>query len=140
MKFAKNGQIQLTPDCPFFLLVAHPPIPLVEHRPSCNAARFCHFEEQRLICLVEALPGLRFFINRLHQKILKSAGLEHIRLHDLRHTFATVALQNGVDIKTVSSMLGHFDAGFTLRTYTHVTTKMQEEAAATMGKLIGASM
>ena len=43
----------------------------------------------------------------LHKKILKDAGLEHIRFHDLRHTFATTALQNGVDIKTVSSMLGH---------------------------------
>ena len=50
----------------------------------------------------------------LHKKILKDAGLEHIRFHDLRHTFATLALQNGVDIKTVSSMLGHYDAGFTL--------------------------
>ena len=79
-------------------------------------------------------------INRLHQKILKRAGLEHIRLHDLRHTFATVALQNGVDIKTVSSMLGHFDAGFTLRTYTHVTTKMQEQAADTMGQFIAQNM
>ena len=44
----------------------------------------------------------------LHKKILKDAGLEHIRFHDLRHTFATMALQNGVDIKTVSSMLGHY--------------------------------
>ena len=79
-------------------------------------------------------------INRLHQKILKSAGLEHIRLHDLRHTFATVALQNGVDIKTVSGMLGHFDAGFTLRTYTHVTTRMQEQAADTMGQFIAQNM
>ena len=79
-------------------------------------------------------------INRLHQRILKSAGLEHMRLYDLRHTFATVALQNGVDIKTVSSMLGHFDAGFTLRTYTHVTTKMQEQAADTMGQFIAQNM
>ena len=75
----------------------------------------------------------------IHNKILKSAGLPHIRLHDLRHTFATLALQNGVDVKTVSSILGHYDTGFTLRTYTHVTTKMQEEAA-TMGKLIGANV
>ena len=79
-------------------------------------------------------------INRLHQKILKSAGLEHIRLHDHRHTFTTVALQNGVDIKTASSMLGHFDAGFILRTYTHVTTKMQEQEADTMGKFIAGNM
>ncbi|MEI3088601.1 MAG: tyrosine-type recombinase/integrase [Oscillospiraceae bacterium] len=47
----------------------------------------------------------------IHKKILKDAGLEHLRFHDLRHTFATLALQNGVDVKTVSSMLGHFDAG-----------------------------
>ena len=68
-----------------------------------------------------------------HKKILKDAGLEHIRFHDLRHIFATLALQNGVDVKTVSGMLGHSSAGFTLDTYTHVTDKMQEEAAAKMG-------
>ena len=61
----------------------------------------------------------------LHKKILKDAGLEHIRFHDLRHTFATLALQNGVDVKTVSSMLGHYDAGFTLRTYTHAILQCQ---------------
>ena len=49
------------------------------------------------------------------------------------HTFATLALQNDVDIKTVSSMLGHYDAGFTLRTYTHATRQMQDQAAETMG-------
>ena len=67
---------------------------------------------------------------KLHQKILKDAGLEHIRFHDLRHTFATLALQNGIDVKTVSSMLGHSSAGFTLATYTHATNKAQEQAAA----------
>ena len=73
---------------------------------------------------------------KLHQKILKDAGLEHIRFHDLRHTFATLALQNGIDVKTVSSMLGHSSAGFTLATYTHATNKAQEQAAATMGNLV----
>ena len=72
----------------------------------------------------------------LHKKILKDAGLEHIRFHDLRHTFATMALQNGVDIKKVSSMLGHYDAGFTLRTYTHATRQKQDEAAETMGSFM----
>ena len=51
------------------------------------------------------------------QRVLKRAGLPRIRFHDLRHTFATMALQNGVDVKTVSSMLGHYSAGFTLDTY-----------------------
>ena len=72
----------------------------------------------------------------LHKKILKDAGLEHIRFHDLRHSFATMALQSGVDVKTVSSMLGHSDAGFTLRTYTHATRQKQDEAAQKMGGLL----
>ena len=72
----------------------------------------------------------------LHQRILKDAGLGHLRFHDLRHTFATLALQNGVDIKTVSTMLGHYDAGFTLHTYTHTTRQKQDEAAQTMGTLM----
>ena len=73
---------------------------------------------------------------KLHQKILKDAGLEHIRFHDLRHTFATLTLQNGIDVKTVSSMLGHSSAGFTLATYTHATNKAQEQAAAKIGNLL----
>ena len=76
----------------------------------------------------------------LHKKILKDAGLEHIRFHDLRHTFATMALQNGVDVKTVSNMLGHYDAGFTLRTYTHATRQMQEQAAEKMGNFMAQVM
>ena len=75
-------------------------------------------------------------IVNLHKKILKDAGLPHIRFHELRHTFATLALQNGVDVKTVSSMLGHYDAGFTLRTYTHATRQKQDEAAQTMGSFM----
>ncbi len=77
---------------------------------------------------------------KLHEKILKDANLEHIRFHDLRHTFATLALQNGVDIKTVSSMLGHYDVGFTLRTYTHATRQMQDQAAETMGSFMSQIM
>ena len=76
----------------------------------------------------------------IHKKILKDAGLEHIRFHDLRHTFATMALQNGVDAKTVSAMLGHHDAGFTLRTYTHATRQKQEEAAEKMGDFMAQVM
>ena len=57
----------------------------------------------------------------------------------LRMRFPSVsqlALQNGVDVKTVSSMLGHYDAGFTLDTYAHVTTDAQLKAAQTMGNIL----
>ena len=76
-------------------------------------------------------------LHMLH-RVLKRAGLPRVRFHDLRHTFATLALQNGVDIKTVSGMLGHYSAGFTLDTYAHVTTAAQKEAAKTMEKVLTA--
>ena len=53
---------------------------------------------------------------------------------------ATMALQNGVDVKTVSSMLGHYDAGFTLSVYAHATDRMQEEAAEKMGSFMAQAM
>lgn len=61
--------------------------------------------------------------------ILKEAGLPRIRFHDLRHTFATHALASGVDVKTLSGILGHTRAAFTLDTYTHTTGDMQKRAA-----------
>ncbi len=51
-----------------------------------------------------------------------------------------MALQNGVDIKTVFSMLGHYDAGFTLRTYTHAIRYLQDQAAKTMGNFMSQTM
>ena len=69
-------------------------------------------------------------VSRINRKLLVKAGIEeHVRFHDLRHTFATMALSSGVDVKTLSSMLGHFSAGFTLDTYTHITNDMQRGAA-----------
>lgn len=64
-------------------------------------------------------------------------GMSICRFHELSHTFATLALQNGVDVKTVSSILGHFSAGFTLGTYAHVTTTAQREAAKKMDGVLG---
>ena len=75
-------------------------------------------------------------VNNMLKRVLERAGIPKVRFHDLRHTFATIALQNGVDIKTVSGMLGHFSAGFTLDTYAHVTTSAQKEAAQTMGNVL----
>ena len=79
-------------------------------------------------------------IAAIHTKILKTLGLEHTRFHALRHTFASVALQNGVDIRTVSGMLGHADPGFTLRTYTHTMNSLQVQAAETMGEVMSQNL
>ena len=65
--------------------------------------------------------------------ILKKAVLPSIRFHDLRHTFATHAIAGGVDAKTLSGILGHANASFTLDNYTHITTDMQKSAARIVG-------
>ena len=63
------------------------------------------------------------------KQLLKKAGLPDIRFHDLRHTFATHALTSGVDAKTLSGILGHTNAGFTVNIYTHIADNMQRSAA-----------
>ena len=77
-------------------------------------------------------------IVKLHEKILNDAGIEHLRFHDLRHSFATYALQSGADVKTLSCMLGHYSAGFTLNTYCHATRDMQADAARKIGGFMSA--
>lgn len=61
--------------------------------------------------------------------VLESAGIEAHRFHDLRHTFTVESLRAGVDVKTVSEMLGHSSVSFTLDVYGHVTKAMQDDAA-----------
>ena len=55
-----------------------------------------------------------------------------LRFHDLRHTFATLSIQNGDDIKTVSESLGHATVAFTLDIYGHVTDQMRKDSADRM--------
>ena len=73
---------------------------------------------------------------RKMKELLEKANLPNIRFHDLRHTFATHALTSGVDAKTLSGILGHTNASFTLDTYTHVTTDMQQRASDIVGSFM----
>ena len=64
--------------------------------------------------------------------VLSAAGLESIRFHDLRHTYAVNAIRAGDDIKTIQGNLGHASAAFTLDRYGHFTERMREDSAARM--------
>ena len=69
----------------------------------------------------------------------KKAMLPTVRLHDLRHTHATLALQAGVHPKVVSERLGHANVSITLDTYSHAIPAMQEEAAIKIAELVFAA-
>ena len=68
--------------------------------------------------------------------LIRSRHLKKIRFHDLRHTCASLLLEAGVDIKTVSTILGHSSISTTADTYTHVLTTMKQDAANKLSSLI----
>lgn len=67
---------------------------------------------------------------------VRLAGMRRIRFHDLRHTYATLALRAGVNPKTVQERLGHSNVAITLGIYTHVTERDHQEAADAVAALI----
>ena len=70
------------------------------------------------------------------QRHARAAGLPRIRFHDLRHSYATLALQAGVPAKVVSDRLGHSTISITLDTYSHVLPGLQEDAAEKVAALV----
>jgi len=78
-------------------------------------------------------PGV---VSHTFAKVLKKAGLPHIRFHDLRHTHATLLLKAGVHAKIVSERLGHANISITLDTYSHVLPGLQERAAEQFDEML----
>ena len=68
--------------------------------------------------------------------VLKRAGCPAARFHDLRHTFATSALEHGMDVKTLSTVIGHVSSATTLNVYAHVTDEMRRKAADKIDRAI----
>jgi integrase len=77
------------------------------------------------------------YLAREFKRLLRAAGLPRMRLYDLRHTAATLALTAGVPAKVVSELLGHASSAFTLDVYAHVLPHMQAEAAVRVAALLG---
>ena len=76
-------------------------------------------------------------ITKRFRIMLERAHCKHVRFHDLRHTFATMALENGMDVKTLSAMIGHVSSETTLNIYSHVTDTMRAQAAVKIDREIG---
>lgn len=76
-------------------------------------------------------------VYRKTQQILERAECKKVRFHDLRHTFATMSLENGMDIKTLSNMIGHSSVATTLDIYSHITDEMLKNASRVIDRGIG---
>ena len=75
-------------------------------------------------------------LSRTFKAQVRAAGITPIRLHDLRHTWATLALQAGIPAKIVQDRLGHSTVAITLNIYSHVTPHLQEDAALKVARLL----
>ena len=102
-------------------------------------------EQNRLIWnnsanLVFTTPQGRYLsdntVYKQFKKLAAQMGRPEVRFHDLRHTYATLSLQNGDDIKTLSTNLGHATTAFTMDVYGHVSQTMREASASRMEKFI----
>ena len=69
-------------------------------------------------------------------RIAEQAGLDGVRFHDLRHTFASLALMRGAKPKVISEALGHSSVAFTMDTYSHIISGMQEDMMALLDEVI----
>jgi integrase len=74
--------------------------------------------------------------SRWFEQHTRAAGLPKIRLHDVRHSYATAALAAGIPAKIVSERLGHANIAITMDTYSHVLPGLDEQAAGTVAQLI----
>jgi len=75
-------------------------------------------------------------VSRLFHRLVREAGVTRIRLHDLRHTSASLLIRQGVSAKVVSDRLGHADVGFTLSVYTHLYDDQRRAAALPLSQLL----
>lgn len=96
-------------------------------------------QRDRLIfCRRDGTPLRPGTVSKAFSKLTSKAGLEGIRLHDLRHTHASLLLGEGVHLKVVSERLGHSGIAITADLYSHVLPGLQKEAAMQLDKRIGA--
>ena len=76
------------------------------------------------------------YFSQTFDRLLAKLDIPRIRLHDLRHTHATLLIKEGVPVKVVSERLGHASVAFTMQVYQHVLPGMQADAAATFGEIV----
>ena len=94
-------------------------------------------EYDDIVCLSSKLtPLIEYTLLYAFKKLIKNIGLRKIRLHDLRHTHATMLVLAGVDFKTISNRLGHTDIKITLNRYSHVLEEMDRKASENISNIM----
>lgn len=124
----KNGKSRVLKPAPFVMDI----LQRVKREQSYNRLKFglgWKNEQNLVFTQWDGTPLSDTNVNWRFKEIAKKIGRPDARLHDLRHTYAVVSLQEGDDPKTVQENLGHATASFTLEVYAHVSEKMRDQSA-----------
>ncbi len=89
-----------------------------------------------VFCQDDGMPITQNALYQAYKRLVNKIGLSDKRVHDCRHSYAVLCLENGDDIKTLSSNLGHYDVGFSLSVYGHVSDRLKAESAKRMDNFI----
>ncbi|GMA63771.1 site-specific integrase [Alicyclobacillus fastidiosus] len=111
---------------------------LLDHRIHWNQLRELggeHFQIDLdlVFCTKKGTPIFRSNVTKAYNEIVEKAGLKRIRIHDIRHTHASLLLEQGESIKVVQERIGHEKADVLLNRYAHVLPRMQRKAVDTFG-------
>lgn len=113
---------------------------LQAHKARQNKEKLLHgpkyTDNDLVFCTPQGTPIEPRNFHRKHTEILKKAGLPHIRVHDLRHTVATLLVNNGIDPENIRALLGHSKTSTTLDLYCHSTSEGKEKAIETLSQII----
>jgi len=95
-----------------------------------------YHDRDLVFCKENGTPIHPHTFSQAFERLVAGSDLPKIRLHDLRHTHATIALKAGVPVKVISERLGHETPAFTMKQYAHVIPGMQAEGAAMIAALV----
>lgn len=101
----------------------------------CNGFNISHFDENTYIFSGSGTPIDPRTFQKLYKRILVTAGVKDHKFHSIRHTFATRALELGIDIKTLSELLGHSNVSITLNIYAHSLMEQKKIAMAKLNEM-----
>ncbi|MFL0361654.1 tyrosine-type recombinase/integrase [Pseudobacillus sp. 179-B 2D1 NHS] len=96
-----------------------------------------YHDNDLVICTRDGRPMIPRNFRKEFYNVIEKVGLPKIRFHDLRHTHATILIQQNVNVKLISERLGHSDIETTLNTYSHVLPNMQKSVSDELEKIIG---
>jgi len=96
-----------------------------------------NYQDRNLVfCKEDGTPIHPHTFSQAFERLVAKTDLPRIRLHDLRHTHATIALKANIPVKVISERLGHETPAFTMKQYAHVITGMQAEAAQVISIIV----